>query len=227
MAAEPFNSAGGYTYSIPPQPFITANGNLSAVNATFTNVSISGNLVTSGTISADNFVGNVQGNIIGDFAVVGPNTGIVYNKAGIIFSDDNFKFDYANAVLNLNGNLVTNSITMGVGPLEFSKAIVFNATTNSSTPEQPLHTIAASTVSSIDYVVVATDATANTRQTSKLIAGVLGDTVEYFEYGTIDINGGVCDVRIKNETGNVILTVSPMTSNQITYKIMVTTVKEG
>lgn len=227
MAAEPFNSAGGYTYGIPPQPFITSNGNLSAVNATFTNVDISGNLSTGGTISADNFVGNVQGNIVGDFAVVGPNGGVVYNKAGIIFSDENFKFDYANATLRLNGNLVTNSITMGVGSTEFSKAVVFNATTNSSTPEQALHSIQANTVSSIDYVVVATDATANTRQTSKLIAGVLGNTVEYYEYGTIDINGGVCDVRIKNETGNVILTVSPMTSNQITYKIMVTTVKEG
>lgn len=228
MAAQPFNSVGGYTIGIPPQNFIDNNGNLNANSANISgNLYVGGLLTANGDIVADNFIGNIAGNVTGNFAVTGPNTSIVYNKDGTIFSDGNLTFDYANNILTANGKIVVNSLQMGVGLLEFSTSVVFRATTNSAASDQVLFTIPANTISSVDYTVIATDLTANTRQTSKLIASVLGNDVGYYEYGTIDMNGGVGDFKVKNENSNIVFTVTPLTSNEIQYKIMVTSIKEG
>jgi len=228
MAAQPFNSVGGYTIGIPPQNFIDNNGNLNANTANISgNVFIGGVLTANGSIVANNFIGNIVGNVTGDFAVTGPNTGVVYNKNGTVFSDANLTFNYDTRVLTANGKLIINSLQMGVGPLEFSNSIVFRATTNSASVDQVLFTIPANTISTVDYIVIATDTVANTRQTSKLIASILGDDVGYYEYGTIDMNGGVGDFKVKNESGNIIFTVTPLTSNEIQYKIMITSITEG
>ena len=56
MAAEPFNSAGGYTVGIPPVSIIDDNGNITAPYA-----NISGNIDVGGSIVA---VGNVTANAI-------------------------------------------------------------------------------------------------------------------------------------------------------------------
>ena len=93
---------------------------------------------------------------------------------------------------------------------------------------QNLHRIPASSISSIDYTIIATDNTANARQTSKLFASVLGTEVGYFEYGTIDVpmtSPGVGDFKVVYDSGNVVLTVSPIPNNLVNYKIMITSYK--
>jgi hypothetical protein len=222
MAAEPFNSAGGYTVGIPPIQIISETGNVIA-----TNVTSSGNVSVTGNVTASTFIGNLQGNISGSFTVSGANTGVLFNDGGNVAATANLTYDKITDQVVVAGELVANSFTIGHDNTEFSTSEVLFATTNSSGDDQILYTILANTISTIDYTVVATDATANTRQTSKLIAGILGDTADYYEYGTIDLNGGVGDFKVFNVDGNIQLTVTPLTSNEVQYKILITYIKEG
>jgi hypothetical protein len=105
------------------------------------------------------------------------------------------------------------------------------ATTVSSAPEQVLHSIPANTICSVDYTVIATDAIGMNRQTSKLFGTILGTEVGYYEYGSIDvpeIGPGVGDFKILYDAGtsSVTLVVTPVTSNLVDYKIMITSYKE-
>jgi hypothetical protein len=229
MAVDPFNSVGGYTVGIPPMPIIDSNGNLTVNNATIGNVNISGDQVVTGNIIANTFIGSFQGEISGTIALPGGDTEIVFNTHGQAGSSSNLKFDYANSALTVNGNFHANAITLGVGSNEFSTASVMFAITNSTNPGQILHFQPASDICSVDYTIIATDPTANVRQTSKLFASVLGTEVGYFEYGTIDVpqtSPGVADFKVEYISGNIALTVKPMTAHTTSYKIMVTSYKE-
>ena len=106
------------------------------------------------------------------------------------------------------------------------------ATTNSTVVDQVLHRVSAPTVVSMDYTIIATDTVANTRQTSKLIASVLGTDVGYYEYGTIDAplsSTGVGDFKVNYEFGsfggNVTLTVTPRAAHLTNYKVLITSYK--
>jgi hypothetical protein len=229
MAVDPFNSVGGYTVGIPPIPIIDSNGNLTVNNATIGNVNISGDQVVTGNIIANTFIGSFQGEISGNLALPGGDTQIVFNIQGQAGSSPNLTFDYANTALTVDGDFYANSITLGVGNNEFSTSSVMFAITNSSAPGQILHFQPASQICSVDYTIIATDTTANARQTSKLFASVLGTEVGYFEYGTIDVpqtSAGVADFKVEYIAGNIALTVKPMTGHSTSYKIMVTSYKE-
>jgi hypothetical protein len=218
MAADPFNSAGGYTYNIPPVPFLDSTGNLTVANA-----SVSGNIIAGDTITATTFVGNLAGG----FTIDGPETGIIYNNAGSADPIGSFTYTASTDTVIVGGNLIANTFTIGSGDNEFSTSQVLFATTSSSGADQQLHSVLASTICSIEYMVIATDPTSNTRQTSKLIASVLGSDVGYYEFGTIDMNGGVGDFKVNHVDGYITFTVTPLTSNPTQYKIMITSYKEG
>jgi hypothetical protein len=224
--ADPFNSAGGFSTGIPPIQFIDENNNLTANVANVVSLNVSNNAVILGTISADNFIGNLIGNIEGNLAIPGDETGVVYNNEGVAKSDANFTYDVTNRIVVLNGDLIANSLTVGSGVNQFSTSRVLFATTVSSLPDQVLLRTDASSIASIDYMIIATDSIANTRQVSKLFAAVLGDTVEYLEFGTLDLNGGVGDFKVEYDSGDVLLTVKPVTSNLVNYKIQITSYKE-
>lgn len=231
MAAEPFNSKGGYSVGIPPIPVIDANGNISANHATFGgNVVINGNGIYTGNITADTFNGTFNGNISGNIVVPGQSTWVVFNEDGEAQTNQYFTFNSGTRVLTVDGQTITGSITMGVGNLEFSTSTVVFATSSSTSANQILHRTPANSISSIDYTIIATDTIGNNRQTTKLFAGILGDVVEYFEVGTIDVPAagpGVGDFRVQFEApGNVALTVTPVASTLVQYKIMVTSYKE-
>jgi hypothetical protein len=223
MAADPFNSAGGYTYNIPPVPLIDTAGSLTVVNANVANSITVGNITATGTVIATTFVGNVQGG----FTVEGPDTGILFNNAGSADAIATVTYTSQTDTVTVAGNLIANSFTIGANNNEFSTSRVVFATTSSSGVNQQLHSIPASTISSIEYMVIATDAISNTRQTSKLIASVLGSEVGYYEYGTIDMNGGVGDFKVNYDSGAITFTVTPITANPTQYKIMITSYKEG
>jgi len=229
MAVDPFNSVGGYTVGIPPIPIIDSNGNLTVNNATIGNVSISGDQVVTGNIFANTFIGSFEGQISGNITLTGGDTEIVFNNNGQAATSPDLKFDYNNSVLTVDGDLHANSFTLGVGVNEFSTSSVMFAITNSSAPGQVLHFQPSSQICSVDYTIIATDPTSNVRQTSKLFASVLGSEVGYFEYGTIDVpqtSAGVADFKVEYISGNVALTVKPMTGHTTSYKIMVTSYKE-
>lgn len=232
MSADPFNSVGGYTVGIPPIPVISSSGDVT-VNAILANtISVLENAIFSGNITANMFVGNFQGNIVGNSTAPGNSTQLVFNSNGSLSASPNFTFDSTKNLVTITGNLVANSLTMGTGSLEFSTSTVYRVATNSNVADQIIHSTVANTICSIDYTIIATDIDGRKRQTSKLFATVLDSDVGYFEYGTIEVpyigNGsdGVGDFKVVYDSGNINLTVSPFISTTADYKIMVTSYKE-
>lgn len=230
MAADPFNSVGGYTVGIPPVPIIDENGNLTVPSATIGGVNITGEAVIGGNITANLFIGDFQGNISGNIVVPGQNTQVLYNNNGSAGADNSFLYDYAGTgTVTIKNDLIANSITIGEGANEFATSRVMMYSTASSSPDQLLHQLPAASVCSLDYVIIATEPTGNNRQITKLFAGILGTEVGYYEVGSIDVplhGPGVGDFKVTYIAGNVCLTVTPVTANVVNYKVMVTSYKE-
>jgi hypothetical protein len=56
------------------------------------------NLTSNGNITAPFFIGNVVGNISGNFTVPGTNTAVLFNQTGNAGASDALKFNYASNV---------------------------------------------------------------------------------------------------------------------------------
>jgi phosphoglycolate phosphatase-like HAD superfamily hydrolase len=129
--------------------------------------------------------------------------------------------------VSVSGNLVANSLTIGSGVFQFSRANVFFATTT-TTDTTELITLDADEVSSVDFTVIATDDTSRSRQVSKLSAVMYDANVNYNEYSTLFVNDLVGDFSVGYNAGNAIvgpsvtLFVEPETVNTTTYKIQIT-----
>lgn len=230
MAADPFNSLGGFTVGIPPLPVIDTNGNITTNYANILNLEANSATFT-GNITANTFVGNFSGNITGNIIVPGPTTGVVYNNSGFAASDNKFIYDTALNRVTIQGDLIANTVTMGYGPVEFCTTRILFASTVSNASNQVLQRIKANTICSVDYTVIATDLVGNNRQTCKLFASILGDEVAYYEFGSIDVpmsGPGVGDFKVQYDSANsdVVLTVTPIASTLVSYKIMTTSYKE-
>jgi hypothetical protein len=226
MALDPFNSVGGYSVSIPPVQVVDQNGNILSNIGNIANLS-SQDISASGNITANTFYGNLVGNITANITVPGVNTSVIFNDSGLANASGNFTFDKVEDRVTVTGSLSTNALSIGAGNNQLITQNAVFAITASMAEDQVLHRVFANAICSIDYTVVATDATSNTRQTSKLVASVLGGNVGYYEYGTINMNGGVGDFKVQYNTGNVELVVTPLTSYSTSYKIMVTSYKES
>jgi hypothetical protein len=226
MAAEAFNSAGGYTVGIPPISIINTNGNITAPYANISgNLDVAGNITAIGDLRADKIYGNIVGNTIGNVVISAPETSVAFVKSGTVSGNNNFTYSEVNNVVTINGDLIANTLTMGAGSYEFSSTKILFANTNSAGSDQVLQSVNGTNHSAVEYMIIADDVTANARQTTKLLASILGTQIAYSEFGTIDINGGVGDFKVRYNTGNIELTVSPLLSNPASYKIMVTTYK--
>lgn len=234
MATEAFNSVGGYTVGIPPVNIVDGNGNITAPKASISgNIAVGGNVAVSGSITATNFYGNVQGNITANISISGPDQSILYNNSGVVDTANSFTYNSVTKSVTVEENLTANNFSLGLGNNQFYTISSFIATTNSTSADQVLHRVQASSVISMDYTIIATDTVANTRQTSKLIASVLGSDVGYFEYGTIDApitSPGVGDFKVNYESGgigggNVTLSVTPQAAHLTNYKVLITSYK--
>lgn len=76
-----------------------------------TNVQVYG---SNGSVYANAFYGNFVGNIQGNLTVAGPNTGVVFNDAGVANSTAGFTFNKATNALSASGTLaVTGNATVG------------------------------------------------------------------------------------------------------------------
>jgi len=230
MAADPLNSVGGYSVSIPPVQVIDFSGNVTTQHIAVTNIDVSANISVAGTCIAQNFVGDLVGNVSsGGIIAPGYNSHVLYNDNGRINGTGVLTIDTAISKVTISGELTANTITIGSSEEnQFCTTSVLLATTVSNSPNQTLHRTLADSICSIDYTIIASDTTANTRQTSKLFAGVLGTEVGYFEYGTIDVpqsSPGVGDFKVVYDSGNVVLTVNPIPNRLVNYKIMITSYK--
>lgn len=105
MAAEPFNSLGGFSVGIPEIVVVDSNGNV------VTNVFTSGN-VAANAIYADNyFFANGQpftGG--GNTTAAGANTEVQFNNDPLLGASPNFTFNKDSSTLNVNGSIVTTNL---------------------------------------------------------------------------------------------------------------------
>lgn len=230
MAADPLNSVGGYSVSIPPVQVIDFSGNVTTQHIAVNNLDVSANIVVAGTCIAQNFVGDLVGNVSsGGIIAPGYNSQVLYNDNGRIEAAGVLSLNTTAQQVVVSGELLANSITLGSAEdNQFCTSTVLFATTVTNTPNQNLHRIPVNSICSVDYTIIATDGIGNVRQTSKLFASVLGTEVGYFEYGTIDVpmtSPGVGDFKVVYDAGNVILTVNPVPNNLVNYKIMITSYK--
>ena len=161
----------------------------------------------------------------------GSNTQVQFNDGGNFGGSPFFTFNTSTTTLNVAGDFTANSIEIGSGIYRFSKSNVVHAST-STTSVTALVSLDASTVSSVDYTIVATNAVDSIRQVSKLSAVVYDETLEYNEYNTLNINGQVGNFTVSYQAGNIIappqvtLSVEPYFTNLTTYKIQMTVYEE-
>jgi hypothetical protein len=233
MAADAFNSVGGYTVGIPPITILDSNGNLTVPKANIAgNLYISNNLTVVGDIAATNFVGNLQGNISANITISGSDGALIFNNNSLAETAEGVIYNKPTKSLTVEEKLTANNFSLGLGVNQFYEITSFIAITSSTTANQVLYKIPAHTICGVEYTIIATDATANTRQISKLNAIVLGSDVGYSEFGTADspvTSPGVGDFKVNFEpggaTGNVVLVVTPQTAHSTDYKILVTRYK--
>jgi hypothetical protein len=229
MSADPFNSKSGYSVGIPPKPFVNGNADIVANSMVVGNVIINGDQIVTGNINANVFTGTFQGNISGNLVVPGANTWILFNDDGTASASQFLRFESDRRNLIVDGTVSANAIGYGIGNNQFSTTATILATTASAAVDQTILRTSASNVCAMDYTVIATERTSGKRQVSKLMAGVLDTEVQYYEYGTIHLpinTGGIGDFKVQLINANVELTVTPVTSDLIDYRIMFTSYKE-
>ena len=208
MASEAFNSITGYTVGIPPVPVISASGNL-VMNVQYP----SGNVVVNSVTSNNYLYANGQP----IYAPAGANTQVQFNDAGAFAGNIAFTFD------KTTGTVAMSAMQIGVGANTFSRQFVQFSSTTSTAPNQVLWEILGSTVSEVDFNIIATDTTNSARQTVMIPSIIFGTTVEYTEYAGLGINGGVGIFAVGYSGGNLQLTVSPYAASLTEYHIAITT----
>jgi hypothetical protein len=101
------------TITSSSQPNITSVGVLNSLSVTG-NIA-PGNLSTSGTVTANLFVGTFQGNISGNLTVPGSNTQVIYNANGNAGASSGFTFNSATNAISVAGNATLgNVLTIGL-----------------------------------------------------------------------------------------------------------------
>jgi hypothetical protein len=213
-------------------------GNLSANTSPNVSLGYVGNIHifggTNGQVLTTDGLGNLAWQTTtsnGNGVPGGSNSQIQYNDNGLFGGSPYFTFNSATTTLTVAGDLIANSIEIGSGIYKFSKSNVVHAS-SSTTSVTPLVSLNATTVSSVDYTIVATTPLDNVRQVSKLSAIMYDETLDYNEYNTLSINGLVGNFTVGYQPGSIIappqvtLYVEPYTSNPTTYKIQMTVYEE-
>tara|TARA_R110000868_G_scaffold24469_4_gene96555 strand:- start:1001 stop:2533 length:1533 start_codon:yes stop_codon:yes gene_type:complete len=156
----------------------------------------------------------------------GSNTQIQFNNAGTFGGSPYMTFDNVTNKIVFASELEANIITIGSGSFTFRTSEIYFATTETTSPTE-LYMVDAADVSSVDYTIIATDATAGKRQTTKISAIYYDSEVNYNKTSSLFVGGVVGDFSVDYTSGTafrdpkVVLSVSPATANSTTYKIMI------
>jgi hypothetical protein len=166
--------------------------------------------------------------IFGNISTAGPSGDITgANVISTVTLTASGNITSANANLgntSIANNVIANTFRMGVGVNEFYQSSVYFATTIDTVPNQVLWSTSLANLSAIDFTIISTDETSNTRQTAKIAAAVLGTEVVYNEYSGLYINGGVGSFSVNYQAGPpdlVQLVVTPDSNNLTKYNMMI------
>ena len=213
--------------TLPANVNATTSANISL--GSVTNVHIEGGV--NGYVLQTDGAGNLSwtaGGGGGNGVPGGSNTQIQYNDTGVFGGSAFLTFNENTNTFQVAGNLIANTTQIGAGVYKFSTNSVYAATTSSTASNQLLWSTLASNVAGIDFHIIATDLGSGTRQISKISSVILGNIVQWNEYGSLLINGGVGSFDVAYRPGNVIseslveLRVTPDSTNITSYKIMIT-----
>jgi hypothetical protein len=211
---------------------LTMSGNANLQNSPnvqlpVANLHIDGGL--NGYVLATNGSGNlswtVQSGGGGGGTPGGANTQMQFNDAGTFGGDANVVYNKATNVMTMAGTLVANNMTVGSGAYSFRTSKVKTGVTTAISAVEICAT-EASTVSAIDYTIVATDPANASRQTVKITSAVYGTTVNYVEYATISVGSLLADFAVTYVPGDgfraaqIVLYATPATTNSTTYSIL-------
>jgi hypothetical protein len=234
------NVTGTATFSnnavISSAALLTVNGNLNATSSAnvtlgdVANIHITGGL--NGYVLSTDGAGNLSwtagGNSGGNGLPGGSNTQVQYNDNGLFGGSVFLTFNENTNTFQVAGNLVANTTQIGAGVYKFSTTSVYAATTSSIVPDQLLWSTLAANVAGVDFHIISTDLVSSTRQVSKISSVILGNIVQWNEYGSLLINGGVGSFEVVYKDGSIVadslieLRVTPDSTNTTSYKMMIT-----
>ena len=200
----------------------TVNGVANVFLVTAAGANLTGNLTVTG-VKTDNLY-YANGNPWDLSNPAGSNTQVQFNSNGDFGASANFTFDNSTSTVQIDGNLVANTMQLGSGIYAWSKTFVHLANSTSNT-DQALYSVSAENVSGAEFHIIATDATAGTRQSSKISCVVYDGQVQNNEYAGLYVNGGVGQFSVQYNPGTppiLQLRVIPDNNNQTTYKMLIT-----
>lgn len=211
-------------------------GNLNAIGSanislgTISNIHIDGGV--NGYVLSTDGTGNLSwvagGGGGGNGTPGGSNTQVQYNKSGGFGGSAYFTFNDFTNTLQVGGNLIANTVQMGAGAYKWSTSQVYFASTASSTPAQVLYSIPVADCSGVEFEIIATEPAGPSRQFCKISSIYYTGTVQFNEYASLFVNGGVGNFEVDYNAGNIItppsleLKVTPNSANPITYKMLIT-----
>jgi hypothetical protein len=158
----------------------------------------------------------------------GSNTQVQFNNNGTFGASAYLTYNDYTKVFQVGGNLIANSVQIGAGAYTWSTSQVYFATTSSSAAQQILYSIPVANISGVEFEIIATEPAGPSRQSSKISSLYYTGIVQFNEYASLFVNGGVGNFEVDYDAGNIIvppsleLKVSPNTSNQVTYKMLIT-----
>lgn len=204
----------------------SANVNLGTVG----NIHITGG--TNGYVLATDGSGNLswvaQSGGGGNGNPGGTNTQVQFNDNDSFGGSQYFTFNNYTNTVQIGGNLIANSFQMGAGAYKWSTSQVYFATTASTSPQQVLFSIPVSEISGVEFEIIATDANDGSRQFCKISSIYYNGIVQFNEYASLFVNGGVGNFEVDYYAGNIIvppalqLLVTPSSSNSTVYKMLIT-----
>jgi hypothetical protein len=161
------------TVTTNAQPNITSVGTLTGLtvgNATANTVFGNGTINAAGNITAPFFLGNVIGNISGNFAVTGSNTEVIFNKEGNAGSSNAFTFNNATNALSITGtiNASGNANVLNLGTTRVIATGNISATqliSNIATGTAPLVVTSTTQVANLNAATAGTAGSATTAGT--------------------------------------------------------------
>lgn len=198
---------------------------------TLSNVHITGGV--NGYVLATDGTGNLSwvaqsGGGGGNGYPAGSNTQVQFNKDGLFAASPYLTFNDWTNTFQVGGNLIANSFQMGAGAYKWSTSQVYFATTASTSPGQVLYSIPVDQTSGVEFEIIATEPSGPSRQSLKISSMYYNGTVQFTEYASLFVNGGVGNFEVDFNAGNIIvppaleLKVTPNTSNPVTYKMLIT-----
>jgi hypothetical protein len=218
---------------------LTINGKFNSAGSSNVNLGSISNLHISGGINGYVLATDGNANLYwtaggggGNGNPGGSNTQVQYNDNGTFAGSAFFTFNENTSNVQIAGNLIANSLTIGAGIYEFSHSNVYFATTISDTPNQTILSIEADDLAGLDLIIISTDNGAGIRNLVKISTVVFGNVVNYVEYSTLPVNGYIGDFTVSYDAGNIItpatvqLKLSPQTANLMVHKMCVTRYKE-